>query len=287
MSDAFQVLSDCPNCLVEGSVIEILDPSVAQGVALEARCQMCGYQSRLGAVENPGERFMNIASVRLALSRWSAAEGEPDVEAFCVNNFSGLSSAEIGAHLLAGERVQTNFDVVAFLFPGLSGSGASGASETAPVQRASSRAMVERPVVVTPPPVPEDPRVVVRALVAVMLADGSVRPGERVFVDQFIAEAGLAPLQEDELRPWRPGDLGWPRQPESIIQAMVALAYVDRQRDGSEWRVIREFARHWGFSLKALEAMGEAAEHKAASSMKRLWWALRGLLWVKDDKTER
>jgi hypothetical protein len=47
---------------------------------------------------------------------------------------------------------------------------------------------------------------------------------------------------------------------------MVRLAHIDAERDGSEWRVCRAFARYWGFPLGELEAVGDR-EHAARSPL--------------------
>ena len=62
-----------------------------------------------------------------------------------------------------------------------------------------------------------------------------------------------------------------------MIEAMVGLAYADRRRDGTEWRVIREFARYWRYPLAELEAMGRVLDVQNASMGKRIWGALRSV----------
>ena len=262
-------------------MVELLDPAVAAGVVLEGLCRLCGHQTELGRVIRAGQRYDTEQHAASALAAWALAEGEEDAEAFCQNNLCGLSLAAASAELVARQPITTSFDVVAALFPGMA--AGAGAPEPSEARFAPTRSMLSEPTS-TPPALPRaSPRLVARALAAVMLADGEIRPRERRFLDDFLAASGALPLTEDDLRPWRPGDLGWPEDPAPLITAMVELAFIDRQRDGSEWRVIREFARHWQFPLAELEAMGRQAEHRTASTMKRLWGALRGLLIVKES----
>jgi len=59
---------------------------------------------------------------------------------------------------------------------------------------------------------------------------------------------------------------------------MVELAFVDKQLDGSEWQVIREYARHWRCDLDALEVIrSERTVREGALS--RLFSALRHLFF--------
>ncbi len=116
-----------------------------------------------------------------------------------------------------------------------------------------------------------------RAMAALMLADGAIRPGERRFLDAFLQRAGHAPLADADVRPWRPVDLDVPDNPERIVEAMVHLVYADRERDETEWRVVREFARHWGVSLERVDAMRKALDREHAGSVRRLFLVLRSL----------
>lgn len=82
-----------------------------------------------------------------------------------------------------------------------------------------------------------------------MVADGHVRPGERRFLDRALAEMGAPPLPDGELRVWRPYELGAVDDPARLLRAMRLLALVDREADGSEERVLREYARAWRLEL--------------------------------------
>ena len=321
-SDAFQVLRDCPDCLVESAMVEFIDPAVAEGVAVEGWCRLCGRREALGELEHHGVRFVSEDQALGLLGRWARAEGEGTPATFCVANLGGLSPEAVARRLVAREPVRTSFDVVAFLFPGMGGGLASVAPppEVAPEARRGAEGTSGAEAVFAGPPeargerpdpdrallradtlldaleeahahetdswVPpdeveahaEDARAAVRALASVMLADGVIRPGERVFLDAFLHKAGLPPAEEAELRRWRPGEVPLPSDPQALVDAMIELAHVDRERDGSEWRVVREFARSWGLSLEEVERAGRRAESATAPAMKRLWRALRRLV---------
>ena len=115
-----------------------------------------------------------------------------------------------------------------------------------------------------------------------MLADGEASELEKAYLERWLTENGHSSLIDDDLRPWRPGDLGWLDEPGPVIEAMVALAYVDRQRDGTEWRVIREFARFWRYPLDELEAMGRQRDAETASAPAKLWRAVASLFFRSD-----
>jgi hypothetical protein len=62
-----------------------------------------------------------------------------------------------------------------------------------------------------------------------------------------------------------------------VIDAMIALAHIDTMQDGSEWRVVREFARAWALPLDELERRGQRARRETAPAMRRLFSALERL----------
>lgn len=286
MSDAFQILEDCPDCGVEGAVVGLVDPLQAEGVAVVASCRLCGRKELGGKLKRAGRAFSTPEQVVVALRRWAQAEGTDDVDEFCAANMSGLSPREVGALVVAGQPVATSFDVIAFLFPGMgAGAGPNLGDGFDPYEPARSMDVLPGgwPTAAPPPapdalpvgwpeprlpdalpdgwpearppaPPPVDPRrTPVRALAAVMLADGIASKGERQFLERFCAAARLAPPTAEDLRAWRPGELPPPDDANIVVDAMVELAHLDRQQDGSEWRVVREFARAWGLDLAALE----------------------------------
>lgn len=283
--DLFQVLSDCPDCRVASAVVELIDPGRAGGTAIDAHCRLCGRQEQMGVCTQAGADLRDAAAARAAISAWALAEQEPDSEAFCRNNLGGLSLAEVVECLGAGAPVDTSFDAIAYLFPGMAGAaGAPGysADEADEAQAESpyeSHPTLDVPLEALSPTVSlgQGPAIAARALVAVMQADGQTRPGERRFIDAFLAQAGLVPLAESDFRHWRPVDLGIPEAPRPIIDAMVELAHIDGQLDGAEWQVIREFARHWGEDLGPLEQRKAELSGRGDTGMARLWKNLRSI----------
>ncbi|NOY24924.1 MAG: hypothetical protein GXP62_03540, partial [Oligoflexia bacterium] len=283
--ELIQILSNCPACRVESAVVELVELDDHDSRVVDARCRLCGLTSHDGQIVAAGQRFTSRDQIDAALTAWARAEGEDDVDAFIASGFGARDRAGVFDALLAGQPVQTNFDVVAWLFPGMGmGVGASRAiadgallADPADLARcvavdlaAGLAADLAADLAVAAPPdlapaacpapdvgSPPDARVVaIKALAAVMLADGQVRPGERAFLEGFASRAGLLCLDPSWVRAWRPMDLGLVADPEPILHAMIDLAFIDRQRDHSEWRVVREFARHWGYPLARLEALG-------------------------------
>jgi hypothetical protein len=104
-----------------------------------------------------------------------------------------------------------------------------------------------------------------------MMADGRIRSSERRFLDATLTRAGAPPLTDADLRVWRPTELGPLPDPAAVIEAMRLLALIDKEADGSELRVLQEFARAWGVKLskEPLPTPGAMAE---------LGRVLRGLL---------
>lgn len=246
----------------------------------QAACPTCGYKPRLEVVREP-ESLADPAAAAAALARWAAEEGEPDVEAFCRANM-GKARDEVIALLGRGERVPTTFDVIAYLFPQHSGGRAS-----APDPRRAALEVVDREPEPPPepspaPPEPEmDPRTPARVLVSVMVADGELRHGEHRFVQAFLDREGLPSFAAGDLRVWRPAELGPMPPPElrdRLLEACVHLSHLDRERDGSEWKVITAFARAWGVSDAQLRRWDQAYDAKYATVMTRLWRSLSQLV---------
>lgn len=293
-SELVQILSPCPNCRVDAAVVELIELGEADSLVVEGRCRMCGRREEDGALLHEGQRFTDGGQVRSALRRWAAEEGEADLDLFIQSGFGGLDEAALVDALLAGRPVETSFDVIAWLFPGAGGGSAMGTrpDEAARALEAGPRGggpvLARSPGVAADPqpdpaadvaqPQPSPAEIAVHGLIAVMLADGLIRPGERRFLDAFVSRAGLPPVDDSWIRPWRPNDVPRPADPEPILQAMVDLTFIDRERDGSEWRVVREFARAWAFPVDRLERMGQRKQEQVAPAMARLWRSLRRLL---------
>ena len=121
---ALHLMTDCPSCRVEGGMLEVVDPQGRLEVSVEGLCRLCGYRTEYGLVHDEGRAFATVDDVIAALTRWAAAEGEPDTLLFTQVNMGGLTPAEVARRVLRRERVETSFDVIAFLFPqAASGSG--------------------------------------------------------------------------------------------------------------------------------------------------------------------
>lgn len=301
---AWQVLADCPHCRTESAVIELFDPANPAcrfAVPAERRCRLCGWAEacapvavdpahpdgcpRCGVVPADGatacagcgfaptireiarpEDLRDPARARAALTRWAEEEGERDVDVFCSGSF-GADVNTVVALLGRGEPVPTLFDVIAFLFPSASGAGPSAGVDpnaVAPGELVSP----DDPTVHHADRV--DPRLPARVLVSVMVADGALRTGERAFVDAFLARAGARPLDPADLRVWRPSELGPPppaKLRDELLEACVHLMHVDRERDGSEWRVIRMFSRAWGVPDAVLDGWDRRYERRYGRSL--------------------
>ncbi len=256
-----QLLSDCPACRVESAQVELIDPGQRLGVSIEGLCRLCGYGTELGEVVTAGEQFGGTADVLAGLTRWATEEGEADLVRFAAANFNGRTPEAVATAVLAGERVDTGFDVIAYLFPNLSATGRTSDphAPTAPKHEPLERGPASPSSL---PPRPSDPRDVGRALVSVMMADGKIRKEEEAFLAAAMRRLEIPPLDPTDLRVWRPTEIGPVPDPAGLIQAMRGLALCDGEVDGSELRVIQEFARAWGVPLPAdpLPTPGPLAE---------------------------
>ena len=278
-----QILSDCPHCRVESALVELIDPSERVGVSIEGRCRLCGYATELGEVVRLGEPFVDEADVIDALRRWAEEDGEPDVSLFVASNFNGRLPEAVARAVLAGARVDTGFDVIAWLFPGQQAGGRRREDEVgapfapAPPARdaggpggpgaplagrygAAPRPRITEPTVEPPPPIAPDPRDIARALATVMVADGKILPVERRYLDSALQRLGAPPLAPEDTRIWRPSELGPVADPAAVLQAMRGLAACDDEVDGSELRVMAEYARAWRLPAPSKPRRGPAAE---------------------------
>lgn len=233
-----ELLTDCPHCHVESALVELMDGRAS----IESRCHLCGYATALDEQTAFGQPFLAEDDVVEALERWAAEDGEKDVAVFTRVNFNSRTPSQVAALVLAGERVDTGFDVIAYLFPGMAGGSTGRAVERQTI------ALVVHPAVAAPAP---DPRDIARALVSMMLADGHVVPAEEAFLAATLERMGAPPLDPRDRRVWRPNELGPVADPAAVIEAMRVLALVDDDADGTERRVLREYARAWHVPLPA------------------------------------
>jgi uncharacterized membrane protein YebE (DUF533 family) len=109
------------------------------------------------------------------------------------------------------------------------------------------------------------------ALVAVVMADGVVTPAERKLLELLSKQLGAPLPPESSWRVWRPQELGIPRDPPALLKAMRRLAMADGDVDGSEVRVIREYARAWQlpFDERSLPRGGTLSELRRTLAT---WW---------------
>lgn len=281
----WQVLADCPRCRVEAAVVEWMDPahaSCAAGEPESRRCRACGHEERWLEVGRwdtiTSARDLRVAGVaRASLAAWCEADGGGDLDAFCLASF-GLGADEVVARLGAGEAVGSTFDVIAFLFPH---AGAASAPSERPRLHLGEAPEPRQPPPTPPLVTPMEPRTPGRFLVSVMVADGALRAGERAFVDRFLLRNELPALAADDLRVWRPLELGPPPPPElrdRLLEAAVHLMHLDRSRDGAEWRVVRAFASAWGVPESTVVAWDERYSRRYTTVMQRLGALLGG--WV-------
>lgn len=245
------ILADCPFCQVQAAVVEVHEVG---GVVLEARCRMCDHRAERGVTVHPPAPMDDPSSVIEALDRWAAEEGEHDLERFCKANFAGLASFEVVGRVLAGERVETGYDVISFLFPGL----AAGAALPRELLTRPARVLTHQGHGAPPeapariearPPRAWEPLDPARALTSVMMADGAVRSAEERFVTRALQELGAPPVGPEARRVWRPGELGPPPDPGRLLGLCRGVALADGEVDPTEVRLLEEYARAWDVPL--------------------------------------
>lgn len=108
-----------------------------------------------------------------------------------------------------------------------------------------------------------------------MLCDGRITTTEKALVDGILRTAGEPPLEAEEIRIWRPGEVPPPPDVEDVLDALAAVAHADGQRDPGEWRLVLAFGRSWGASEDLLAALEERYHRPPKSSFKLLIEALR------------
>jgi hypothetical protein len=261
-----EVLVDCPACRVEGARVEV----VAGEVAEESRCRLCGEQTREGRVTRPADSRDTPAKAEALLRRWAVEEADPDVDAFVRANF-GAELPVVCAKLVAGERVETSLEVVAWLFGGrgaFAGVSAVGARLRAEDEPTDA---VELAAPEAGPRAGPDPLDVTRALAAARMVDGRDPPEAALAFEEARIALGAPELPAGQLRVWRPNEVGSVRDPAQTLAWMRRIALADGQVDPSELRLLRAYARAWRVDLEAV------------SLDERPWWQhlreiVRGIL---------
>ena len=225
---------------------------------------MCGFACEGGAVSSPGRAFRTEAEVVAALELWAAAEREL-LHRFVEANFRAKTPEAVAVLVLACGRVETSFDVVAWLFcnrttgataiGGSVGDAMEAAAEKSRGSGGGGKPPATPPRVATPAApairreLAPDPLAATRALCSTALADGRVEAAERRVLLAACVRLGAPAPTEEDWRAWRPNELGCPPDPGGTIKAMIQVALADRVPDEGEARVIREFARTWRVSL--------------------------------------
>ena len=263
MMRPMQVLSDCPACHVESAIVELVLPDQAA----VGSCRMCGLALEGGAVVGPGAPFSSESEVVDAITRWAVAEGE-EPQVFVEANFGAGSLHAVAALVLAGARVETSFDVVAWLFrtrtagamalggraqpseqaEAFASAGSGGGGASPPATPPAGRATEDGPR--SAEAAPPNLLATTRALVATALADGRVEAAERKVLASACTRLGAPQPTEADWRAWRPHEVGVPPDPVETVKAMIAVALADRVPDIGEARLIREFARSWRVPLR-------------------------------------
>jgi len=309
----WQIIADCPHCRTGGGLLQVMDPSHPAchlGVPQSSDCRMCGYSQGPEAAEfqprdpigsnrcpacrkplqegaheshtcahcdytvtltrTPGLDLTDEQAIRSALTAWAKDEGL-SLDELCEGSLNGSTEQVIGRYL-GGEPVESTLDAIAFLFPGM----AAGTAVGVQVQPSTETE------VSSPPERISDSRAPARLLVSVMVADGQIRVGERAFVDAFLEREGLSPLSAPDLRPWRPHEVG-PLLDQGLaertIETAVALMHLDGERDGSELRIVRSFARSWGVPDAQLDRWNRTYDRRYAPTFSVVWRTLSR--WVR------
>jgi len=291
----------CPSC--EGRM--------GERERLDSTCSRCGIAASEEEIR-PGQRFAAVTDLEDALRRWAREEGHDSTEQFVTSSFLDGETSQIYRRIRENDRVETNFDVLAFLFPELAVASAvpSEAAEGGEGIETRSDPPGERPErsvasEATPTPrmpptdpgddhVPDDPVGVpptdtgetIRSepwasmlpLVSVMVADGRVHPAEEAFLQRFLAANQCPPIPAELMRVHRPGAVPVPPDPlarERMLEAMVHLVHVDRLRDGTEFRVVEEFARAWDVPPQRVAHWDQLYRKRYAAGLRRLWLILQ------------
>ena len=256
-------------------MIEVHDPSIGEGVAIYAECPFCCCQYEMGHLIQAPIKLETEAEIHDALMTFMRSEGGKEIEEFCNANLNGLSFSEAKQGLLNKESLMSNLDVMGFLFSGMHGGVDGVALEEVPLpeQEALTIESDFRISMST-----SEISVISCALTSVMLADGIIQPEEERLLSQLLSQFNVPPLDKEDYRVWRPSELSRPLDPDRLIEAMIDIAFIDNELDGTEWQVIREYARYWRCDLEVLEKLRKERE-KRPSTLSKLFSALNQLFF--------
>lgn len=286
--------------------------SVPEADLLACRCSECGIVA-CERVLQPGRRFESVDQLRRALGSWAEDEGHDSADEFVEASFLDGDVNRVYERIRDGERVETSFDVLAFLFPEMAMASAIPRERpaqkspvdvpvAAPAQVASSPAVAPGPgpeaspdsTPREPEPSPAVPTPQSRALdairgepwapllplVSVMVADGRIHPAEEAFLQRFLKANQCPPIPLEQVRVHRPHSVPTPPRTttrERMIEAMIHLVHVDRLRDGSEFRVVEEYARAWGVDRTRVAHWDQLYRKRYATGVRRLWLILQSM----------
>lgn len=271
MPKSIQIRKKCEHCLIDSASIEVHDSSGDEGVAMYAECSFCHCQYENGELIRGPNPLHTPQQVQAAFESWMRSEGHTDLLEFCRAHFEVSDVSELIQKVLDRQPIESNFDVLGYLFSGMMGQADPGAVTD---ESDFSSPLTDFDILYPT----AELSVIACALTSVMMADGSIEHEERQLLNAQLQQFGVSPLDPADQRVWRPSELAYPSDPQRLIEAMVELAFVDKQLDGSEWQVIREYARHWRCDLEALEVIrSERTVREGALS--RLFSALRHLFF--------
>jgi hypothetical protein len=273
----------CPSCDVE----------LGEQDRAQRRCHRCGALASQEA-DRGREPIEEVGQFRAALDRWALEEGCRDGAELLETSFGGVSVEEAWARFSQGERLETTFDVLGFLFSNVGGGAGSlggvQSVEEPPVLGVHAKGKEDEgerwgyaPTsrIVLPTGRSPNRRNRALALASIMAVDGQIRAEERERVDRLLREEEQPPLKEEELRVYRPHEVG-PVGPlsarEELIELMLDLACADGEKDESELRLIREYARHWGVDPLRIDTWLEQHEARTVSVFRRTLRKLKALM---------
>lgn len=271
MSKSIQIRKKCEHCLVGSARIEVHDTSEDEGVALYSECSFCRCQYEKGQLVQSPISLNSAEEVRAAFEHWMRSEGFSSLEDFSESHFNTAEPEFLIQQVLTGQSIESNFDVLGYLFSGMMGQAEPESSST---EEDHTEAISDFDILYPT----AELSVIACALTSVMMADGIIQPEEQSLLNQQLKQFGVSPLESSDQRVWRPSELVHPSDPQRLIEAMVELAFVDNELDGSEWQLIREYARYWRCDLENLEKM-RSERIVRQSTLSRLFSALRHLFF--------
>lgn len=283
-----ELFSDCERCKVEASVVERYDPLVpacAFGVPAATRCRLCGVAFEAVLVTSgaelretsPARALGSRDEVLEALGAWAREDGFADVGALVRATFVLPDASSIAAAIAGGAPIETVAD------PFARGPRAISAT-SAPRADAADGGHAKPPASAPESPKSAPPlRALLYPLVSVVAADGELHPGERALLNRFLAEEGMAPLEDHEVVVHPPAEIARhiPNDKRArLVELMCELVAADGMPDASELRVIHAYASAFRVPRADVDRWLEAYGKKGTSAARRIWLALRGVVSI-------